>query len=108
MPRKPIATVVAQALGDPQLRVTGYDGSSSGPADATVGISLRSPKALSYLITAPSSLGLARAFVSGELEIDGDLYEALSLVWSDRIGKVSWTDRFDALRNLDPKAIRLV
>ena len=38
---------------------------------------LRSPRALSYLLTAPSQLGLARAYVSGELEIHGDLTTAL-------------------------------
>ncbi len=71
-------------------------------------IHLASPAALSYLITAPSSLGLARAFVSGELEIEGDLYDALSMLWSERIGQLSWADRLDVLRNLDPKALRWV
>ena len=64
MPRTPIAQVVANAFGRPALRISAYDGSSAGPADATVSIHRASPAALSYLITAPSSLGLARAFVS--------------------------------------------
>jgi cyclopropane-fatty-acyl-phospholipid synthase len=108
MTRKPIATVVAQALGRPALRVAAYDGSSAGPFDAAVTLQLRSPRALSYLITAPGSLGLARAFVSGELEIHGSLYDALALVWSDRIGQLSWGDRLDVLRNLDPQALRII
>src|SRR5580698_9325079 len=108
MPRKPIAQVVANAFGRPALRITAYDGSAAGPADASVSIHLTSPAALSYLITAPSSLGLARAFVSGELEITGDLYDALSMLWSERIGQLSWADRLDVLRNLDPKALRWV
>jgi cyclopropane-fatty-acyl-phospholipid synthase len=90
------------------VRVKAYDGSSAGPADATVAITLRSPAALSYMVTAPSSLGLARAFVGNQLEIDGGLYEALSLLWSDRVGRVSWAERIDLLRNLDPKALRWV
>jgi cyclopropane-fatty-acyl-phospholipid synthase len=69
---------------------------------------LRSPRALSYLISAPSSLGLARAFVSGELEIHGDLYDALTAVWSNNIGHLSWPERMRVLRNLDPKALRWV
>jgi cyclopropane-fatty-acyl-phospholipid synthase len=108
MPRKPIAEVVSSAFGHPPLRVQAYDGSSAGPADASVRITLSSPAALSYLITAPSSLGLARAFISGELDIEGDLYEALSLLWSERIGQLSWADRIDVLRNLDPKALRWI
>ncbi len=108
MSRMPIADLVARALNNPPLRVVGYDGSTAGPADSTVQIELRTPAALSYLATAPSSLGLARAYVSGELEVEGELYEMLSLVWSDRVARLSWADRFDLLRNLDPKAIRWV
>ena len=108
MPRKPIAEVVSHAVGRPALRINAYDGSSAGPADAAVSITLNSPAALTYLVTAPSSLGLARAFISGELEIDGDLYDALSLLWSDRIGQLSWADRLDVVRNLDPKALRWI
>ena len=60
MPRKPIAQVVAQALRHPPLHVSAYDGSSAGPFDAEVRIDLRSPKALSYLITAPDRASRAR------------------------------------------------
>lgn len=108
MPRKPIAAVVSDAFGHPALRISAYDGSTAGPDDAAVSIHLTSPAAMSYIITAPSSLGLARAFVSGELEIDGDLYEALSLLWNERIGRLSWPERLDVIRNLDPKAFRWV
>jgi cyclopropane-fatty-acyl-phospholipid synthase len=108
MPRKPIADVVSSAFGQPPVLVLAYDGSSAGPSDANIRLTLKSPAALSYLITAPSSLGLARAFVSGELEIEGGLYEALSALWSERVGNLSWTDRLDVLRNLDPKALRWI
>ena len=43
-------------------------GSTAGPADAPVTIDVRSPKALSYVATATGNLGLARAYVTGELE----------------------------------------
>jgi cyclopropane-fatty-acyl-phospholipid synthase len=108
MQRKPIAEVLARALGHPPLHISAYDGSSSGPADAALRITLRSPAALSYLITAPGSLGLARAYISNELEIEGSLYDALSMLWNDSLGKISWADRVDVLRNLDPKALRWV
>jgi cyclopropane-fatty-acyl-phospholipid synthase len=54
-----------------------YDGSSAGPADAAVVLDVRSPRAMQYFAGAPSQLGLARAYVSGELEIIGDAYEAM-------------------------------
>ncbi len=54
MPRKPVADLVSMALGDPPIRVEAYDGSDAGPADAEIRVILNSPRALSYLITAPS------------------------------------------------------
>src|SRR5437764_1197782 len=108
MARMTTATLIERALGRAPVAVSAYDGSTAGPDDAKVRLVLRSPKALSYLITAPSSLGLARAYVSGELEIEGDPYDALSLVWSDHIGQLSWPERLTILRNIDPKALRWV
>jgi cyclopropane-fatty-acyl-phospholipid synthase len=102
------AALITAALGDAPVGVGAYDGSSSGPADAQVRLVLRSPRALSYLLTAPSQLGLARAYVSGELEIHGDPYDALAQVWSDHIGTLSWRERAKILRNVDPKALRWV
>ncbi len=74
------AEVVERLLGGGRNRVAVrvFDGSCAGPADAPVGIDVRSPRALSYLATAPGDLGLARAYVTGELEVDGDLYTALT------------------------------
>jgi cyclopropane-fatty-acyl-phospholipid synthase len=73
------ADVLMRLLGDDQGRVVVrvFDGSSAGPADAPVGIDVRSPRALSYLATGRGDLGLARAYVSGDIEVDGDLYTAL-------------------------------
>lgn len=57
-----------------------FDGSRAGPPDAPVTIEVHSPRALSYLATAPGDLGLARAFVMGDLEVHGDLYTALTMM----------------------------
>ena len=63
------------------LKFTAYDGSSAGPHDATLGLDLRTPRGTTYLATAPGDLGLARAYVSGDLEPHGvhpgDPYELL-------------------------------
>src|SRR5712692_10534122 len=44
-----------------------YDGSKAGAENAPVKITVRSPTAVSYLAQAPGGLGLARAYVSGQL-----------------------------------------
>ncbi len=73
-----ISTVTA---GDVPMRVEAPDGSVVGKSDGGLTLRLHSDRALRYLITAPGDLGLARAYVSGELELDGahpgDPYEAL-------------------------------
>ncbi|HVQ91508.1 MAG TPA: class I SAM-dependent methyltransferase [Mycobacteriales bacterium] len=105
---QPVARTLGTVLGDAPIAVEAYDGSRHGPADSPVRVVLHSPKALSYLLTAPGQLGMARAYVAGELEVHGDLYTALTLLWSDRVGKLSWPDRLTLLRGLDPKALRWV
>ncbi|MFT2817142.1 class I SAM-dependent methyltransferase [Leifsonia sp. A12D58] len=63
------------------LRFTAYDGSSAGPTDARLGIELKSPRGTTYLATGRGDLGLARAYISGDLEVHGvhpgDPYELL-------------------------------
>ena len=53
------------------LKFTAYDGSSAGPDDAEIVLDLRTPRGTTYLATAPGDLGLARAYVSGDLEARG-------------------------------------
>ncbi|MGV0601835.1 class I SAM-dependent methyltransferase, partial [Mycolicibacterium pulveris] len=69
------------AGGTLPLRFTAYDGSTAGPEDAPLGLDLLTPRGTTYLATAPGDLGLARAYVSGDLEArgvhPGDPYELL-------------------------------
>ncbi len=58
------------------IRVRGWDGSESGPTGAST-ILVRSPRALRRLLWQPNELGLGRAYVAGELDVEGDLYEVL-------------------------------
>ncbi|BBX20683.1 cyclopropane-fatty-acyl-phospholipid synthase [Mycolicibacter terrae] len=53
------------------LRFTAYDGSSTGPDDAPLGLDLLTPRGTTYLATAPGDLGMARAYVAGDLEAHG-------------------------------------
>ena len=69
------------------VRFSAYDGSTAGDPRATLGIRLTNPRGVSYLATAPGSLGLARAYLKGDLEVEGvhpgDPYELLRLVDDD-------------------------
>lgn len=62
------------------LGVRFWDGTSLGPADPPATIVLRSPRALRRILYAPDELGFGRAFVSGDLDIEGDLLETMSAV----------------------------
>ena len=63
------------------LRFTAYDGSSAGPPDAPFGLDLKTPRGTTYLATGFGDLGLARAYIAGDLDIHGvhpgDPYELL-------------------------------
>ncbi len=53
------------------FRLTAYDGSSAGPDDPEVCLHIATERGLSYIVTAPGDLGMARAYVSGDLQIEG-------------------------------------
>ncbi|MCW2753873.1 MAG: methyltransferase protein [Marmoricola sp.] len=77
-------------IGDIPFRFTAYDGSVAGPDTAEFGLDLRTERGLSYLLTAPGDLGLARAYVMGDLVITGahpgDPYAALMQVKGSKNG----------------------
>ena len=82
MSRKPAAALVSglatALIGVPlPLGLRCWDGSETpGPPDSPT-LVVRSPKALRRIVYAADELGLARAYVSGELDIEGDLYAVL-------------------------------
>lgn len=87
-----IGEVVDQMTGGTMgVRFTAYDGSSAGPANSPMGLHLRTPQGLAYLVTAPGDLGLARCYVSGDLEVSGvhpgDPYDLLVALKSLHLDK---------------------
>ena len=83
-----------------------YDGSVAGPQDADVAVEVRSPLALRYLLTAPSELGVARAYVTGALEVHGDLYTVLVGLLAHRRIEVRAIDVLRVVRSLGRSALR--
>ncbi|MXM66730.1 methyltransferase domain-containing protein [Streptomyces sp. HUCO-GS316] len=72
--------LVEQLLGAPlPLRIRAWDGSQAGPPHAPA-LVVHNRRAVRRLLWRPGELGLARAWVAGDLEIEGDLYTALDLV----------------------------
>jgi cyclopropane-fatty-acyl-phospholipid synthase len=83
--RLPLAEMLRLLIGgEPPFGFSAYDGSTAGPADAAIGLHLRTPRATAYLATAPGSLGMARAYVAGDLVVTGahpgDPYEVLRIM----------------------------
>ncbi|SMQ16800.1 cyclopropane-fatty-acyl-phospholipid synthase [Streptomyces sp. Ag82_O1-12] len=69
-----------QLLGAPlPVRIRAWDGSQSGPPGAPT-LVVRNRRALRRLLWKPGELGLARAWVAGDLDIEGDLYATLDLM----------------------------
>lgn len=102
-----IAPAFGRVLGDRQgIRLTAFDGSSFGAHDAEVTLAIRSPEAVQYLATAPGDLGLARAFVSGSLVVEGRLHRALTLLVMDSAQDVSMRDKVATLRELGTWVLR--
>ena len=74
------------------LRFTAYDGSSAGPTDAPLGLELKTPRGTTYLATGRGDLGLARAYIAGDLEVTGvhpgDPYELLKALAGELVFKL--------------------
>lgn len=80
-----LAATIADVLrpvvgGELPVRLVVWDGSEAGPAGAPV-VRLNSPDAIRRLLWAPGELGAAQAYVTGELDVDGDLNSALEHLW---------------------------
>ena len=62
------------------MRLRAWDGSEAGPKDGPV-LVIRTRRALRRLLWAPGELGLARAYVSGDIDVDGDLADGFRRAW---------------------------
>ncbi|ANW19855.1 class I SAM-dependent methyltransferase [Streptomyces clavuligerus] len=72
-----LTNLVEELFGTPfPLRLRTWDGSTAGPPGGPV-LVVRHRRALRRLLWRPGEVGLARGWVAGELDVDGDLYTAL-------------------------------
>ncbi|MFG2379843.1 class I SAM-dependent methyltransferase [Streptomyces avermitilis] len=75
-----LKSLLDQLLGAPlPLRIRAWDGTEAGPPGAPTLI-VRNRRALRRLLWKPGELGLARAWVAGDVTVRGDLYAVLDLI----------------------------
>jgi cyclopropane-fatty-acyl-phospholipid synthase len=102
-----VATIISRVVGrDAPVRVIGYDGSKAGPDSSELAVRIMSPRALARLVTAPGTLGLARAYVAGEIEVEGDLYQLLDAMADVTLHGVPRGERLRVARRLLPLWLR--
>jgi hypothetical protein len=80
-----VAGAVGAFLDGPlPVRIRAWDGSEAGaaPGPGVPTVVLRSRRALRRLLWQPGEMGLAHAYVSGDLDVDGDLAEGLAAMWA--------------------------
>src|ERR1700756_1991747 len=102
-----LAQVFEAIVGpDAPVEFQAYDGSTAGSPGSPIKITVRAPIAVSYLAQAPGALGLARAYVSGHLDVDGNMFVALSRLSKAQDSDIGWGARLKLLQDLGgPKVL---
>ena len=96
-----LAEVFERVAGpDAPVEFHAFDGSSAGTASSPVKILVRDRTAVSYLAQAPGALGLARAYVSGHLDVEGDMHAALARMAPAQRIELDLAERLRLLREL--------
>lgn len=60
------------------LRIEFWDGSATGPRRPAGWLRVLSPRAIRRLVWSPGELGFGRCFVTGEIDVQGDIIEVLA------------------------------
>ncbi len=96
-----LAEVFERVVGpDAPVEFAAYDGSRAGTPGSPVKVTVRSPVAVAYLAQAPGALGLARAYVSGHLDVDGDMYQTLARLSKAQTLTISVAEKLRLLQAL--------
>ncbi|MFI6905258.1 class I SAM-dependent methyltransferase [Nonomuraea sp. NPDC050394] len=103
-----LATIFEKIVGSTSnISFLAYDGSKAGPDGSDVTIEVKSPIAVAYLAQAPGELGLARAYVSGHIDVHGDIYTLLDRMWNITTNDLTFAEKVDAVRSLGMKPLMM-
>ncbi|SDG32231.1 cyclopropane-fatty-acyl-phospholipid synthase [Sinosporangium album] len=101
-----LAQIFEKVVGSrADIEFVAYDGSSAGRSGAEVRVEVKSPVAVAYLAQAPGELGLARAYISGHLDVQGDMYTLLDRMWSLTLDDLTLGEKVSAVRSLGVKPL---
>jgi cyclopropane-fatty-acyl-phospholipid synthase len=76
-----VAPLVRAAVGrETPVEIRGWDGSRTGLPNAQWAMKFNNRRGLRRLLWAPNELGFARAYVSGDIEIEGDLLAGMEVL----------------------------
>ena len=102
-----IRAVVERLLERPlPLSIRTWDGAQTGPPTAPT-LVINSRRALRRLLWQPDEVGLARAWVTGEIDVEGDLEDALTLL-DEAIGELNGRPRLTAAERADVMRLAVV
>ncbi len=77
-----LARMLELVAGQPvPVRLRAWDGSEHGPPDAPL-VVVHGPRAVRRVVRHPGELSLGRAYVAGEIDLDGDLLEGIAALAS--------------------------
>jgi len=75
-----VLSILQAAAGGPlPIRIKCWDGSVAGDRDAAATVVFVHRRGLRRLLWAPGELGLVRAYISGDMDIEGDIFALLDL-----------------------------
>ncbi|HKY15066.1 MAG TPA: cyclopropane-fatty-acyl-phospholipid synthase family protein [Microthrixaceae bacterium] len=78
-----IASLIHHSLGSPaDVAVMDHAGNRAGPDGATSTLKIVRTDAYRRILQRPGELGVARAFVAGDLDVDGDIFTVLDVGFS--------------------------
>jgi cyclopropane-fatty-acyl-phospholipid synthase len=98
-----IAEAFDQLAGpDTDVEFVAYDGSKGGRIGSDIRLEVKSPRAIAALLGAPGQLGLARAYVVGDLEVTGDLYTAFDRLATSATRDLTWGQKAAFVRHFAP------
>ncbi|MQY17855.1 class I SAM-dependent methyltransferase [Nocardia macrotermitis] len=96
--------------GEVPIRFSAHDGSSTGPKDSEFALEILNPRGINYIATAPGDLGMARAYISGDMAAEGihpgDPYEILRAMGELKFQRPSALELVTIARSLGWDALK--